>query len=183
METETPLPIALDREEVQLWRGQPRQGLVVRPADLFLIPFSLLWGGFAIFWEVSVLRMPAPGFFALWGIPFVLMGLYVIVGRFFVDAWRRQRTTYALTTTRVIIRTGTSLNSLDLRTLTNITVIERRDGTGTISFGPSNPLSSMLGGASWPGMPLALAFDMIADVQRVYGQIREAQRATTSRAG
>ena len=59
-----------------------------------MIPFSLLWCGFAVFWETMAMRMPGPFFgpglfFRLWGIPFVFVGLYFVFGRFFADALAR----------------------------------------------------------------------------------------------
>lgn len=165
----------LERGERQLWTGAPKQGLVLRAADAFLIPFSFLWAGFAVYWEVSVLRTSAPGFLALSGIPFVAAGAYISVGRFFVDSWRRAHTSYGLTSERVIIRSRTSMKSLNLRTLSDITLTERGDGSGTITFGPSVFPMAMLAGASWPGVPQVPAFEQIPDARKVYAQIREAQ--------
>ncbi len=55
-----------------------------------MIPFSIMWAGFALFWEFMVLMTDAPFFFKLWGIPFVLVGLYMLIGRFVVDAMQKE---------------------------------------------------------------------------------------------
>src|SRR5213596_908013 len=117
----------LARNERLLWSGQPRGGVRLRASDALFIPFSLMWGGFAFFWEASVLQQGAPGFMALWGIPFVLVGIYIILGRFFIDAAVRARTYYALTSQRVVILSGLwtrELKSLWLRTLPELSLKE-----------------------------------------------------------
>ena len=173
------LQFPLERGERQLWAGTPRLGVVLRQADLLMIPFSLLWCGFAVFWEVSVLRTGAPGFFALWGVPFVAWGIYVTAGRFFADAWRRGRTSYFVTSSRIVIVGGTftpSTKSLLLTTLSDVSMTERPDGTGTITFGATNPMFAMYAGMSWPGVPQVPSFEMIPDVRRVYGVVQTAQQ-------
>jgi len=181
--TTTSIQFSLDRGERQLWAGVPRQGIVLRPSDAFQIPFSLLWAGFAVFWEMSVVKSGAPVFFMLWGIPFLAIGFFAAIGRFWVDAWRRARTSYAVTTDRIIINAGLftpTSKSLNLRTLTDVTLQERADDTGTITFGNVPPFAAMYAGMSWPGMPQISAFEMISDARRVYSIIREAQRGAPS---
>jgi hypothetical protein len=183
--TTTSSQLALDRGERKLWAGVPRQGIVLRAGDAFLIPFSLLWGGFAVFWEASVVRTGASLFFMLWGIPFVLMGAYITVGRFWVDAWRRARTTYAVTSDRIIISSGgiaPTSKSLNLRTLSDVTLQERPDGTGTITFGAAPAFAGMFGGSSWPGVSPVPSFEMIPDARRVYAVVRDAQRGSVNNA-
>ena len=170
----------LESDERLLWSGVPKQGITLRPSDTVLIPFSLLWGGFAVFWEAGVLHSKAPGFFVVWGIPFVLVGLYLIVGRFFVDARQRAATAYGVTNTRVVIVSGLfsrTVKSLALRTLTDMTLSERRDGSGTISFGLPPVWGQWFANTSWPGTSAqqAPAFDLIADAKTVYSQLRAAQ--------
>jgi hypothetical protein len=181
---QTEIAQALDSGESLIWSGAPRQGLLLRPSDAYVIPFSLLWGGFAIFWEVSVLNTSGPNsqFMSIWGIPFVLVGLYIIVGRFFVDARIRARTFYGLTDRRAIIVSGLfsrTINSLPLRTLTDISLQERSDRSGTILLGRPQPYSSWSSGMRWPGMSQysTPAFEMIPNAKAVYVQLLEAQRA------
>ena len=68
--TTTDLRDRLVRDEKIIWSGRPAQGLLLTGRDGLLIPFSLMWGGFAIFWETSVLKLPqAPAVMKVWGVP------------------------------------------------------------------------------------------------------------------
>jgi len=133
------------------WTGAPAQGFRTSPQDLFLIPFSLLWGGFAIFWEATALNMSgAAPEFPLFGIPFVLVGCYFIFGRFFVDAWVRSRTVYAVTDRRALLLRqvfGETLNAVPLDQ--NVRLRAEQNGRGTLEFGPA---VSMFSGARSFGM-------------------------------
>jgi hypothetical protein len=178
-----PLQTELGPNEQLLWSGRPRQGLLLRGSDALLIPFSLLWGGFAVFWEAGVLSSGAPFFFILWGIPFVLIGLYITVGRFFLDAALRAKTFYGVTNQRAIIISGLfspTIKSLSLRTTSDIALEQYRDGSGTISFGSSAPFAGFYRGMPWPGVGQRLApeFERIPNAKVVYQTIRQAQQAT-----
>lgn len=174
----------LEPREKLLWAGQPAQGIKLRGSDIFMVPFSVLWGGFAIFWEYSVIEKGAPFFFMLFGVPFVFVGLYIMLGRFYVEAKQRGTTFYGVSNERVIIASGLfrkKVKSLNLRTLTDISLSESSNGIGTISFGNTSPFTTMFGGMPWPGMEqyMGPSFDLISNAKQVYQQIREAQRNAT----
>jgi len=179
----------LERElgsgEKLLWKGRPRGGVRLRASDLYLIPFSLLWGGFAIFWEYSVIvKIPkdeAVGwFFPLFGVPFVLFGLYFIFGRFLLDAKIRASSEYAVTNRRAIIVSGVfgrKVRSINIKSTPEITLAENADRSGTITFGP--PLSGRAAqrGLLFPGTSAQPAFEMIDDVRTVYEIIDKAKQS------
>lgn len=180
MEREQEISRELNAGESLLWSGRPRQGITLRGSDVFLIPFSLMWCGFAIFWESGVLGAGAPFFFKLWGIPFVLAGLYFVFGRFLTDSYQRKKTFYALTNERAIIVSGLlnrAVKSINLRTLSDLSIDERSDGSGSIVFGPSNSTYGFLRNSSWPGMGQNVpSFDLIENAKDVYQRIRMAQK-------
>jgi hypothetical protein len=72
------------------WAGSSDPAKLFAGRDAFLVPFSLLWCGFAVFWERSALTSGAPVFFVLFGAVFVLVGLHLVVGRFFVKRTDRR---------------------------------------------------------------------------------------------
>lgn len=170
----------LQPDEHLLWYGRPQQGLRFAPQDAFQIPFSLLWGGFAIFWEAGVLLRGAPLFFAIWGIPFVGMGLYLIAGRFFVDRARRAGTYYGLTSRRALIVKAArrrSATSIDLAAQQAVDFSENRAGRGTIGLGSASGRRVVLS-RSWPGsLASQPTFEEIEDARAVYNKLLEAQRA------
>jgi len=99
------LPLLRQGEQL-LWAGRPDPGVRFTGADAFLVPFSILWGGFAVFWELAAISQVKQPIFVLWGIPFVLVGLYFIFGRFIFKRRRKLATVYALTNRRAIVCTG-----------------------------------------------------------------------------
>lgn len=98
-------PRLLDGERIA-WEGQPYFGLILRPIELFLIPFSLLWGGFALFWNASVWTTNADLSFKLFGIPFFVAGIYITVGRFLLDMRIRKKWSTSLRTSAYSLRSG-----------------------------------------------------------------------------
>lgn len=162
-----------------IWAGKPKTGIVFRSPDLYLIPFSLLWGGIAIVWEVIAIST-GPLLFNLVGIPFVCLGLYLIVGRFFFDAKKRAGTTYGITKDRIIIKSGVfskDIQSFNIKMLSEITLIQKADNSGSIVLGPMHPIYNMLQGANWPGVNQAPMIELVADIKTVYDQIVALQRA------
>ena len=170
----------IGKNEKLLWAGKPKEGIVFRTTDLFLIPFSMLWFGFIIFWEYNVLKMGV-SIFALFGIPFFVIGLYMFAGRFVIDSLKRKNTLYGITDNRVIIKSGViskDMKSLNIKTISDLTFKEKKDGSGTITFGPTDFRYALFNGmGSWPGVKLPPSIEMIEDVRNVYNIILERQRS------
>lgn len=168
-----------------IWKGKPATGIKLRQSDIFVIPFSLVWGGFAIFWEISALtqipkREMVSFVFPLFGIPFVLMGIYLIFGRFIVDAKNRAKTEYAITNQRIIIKSGIFSNhvkTIKLSLIPETSFTEKSDGSGTIIFGESTPAVSVrINGHGSSDKHQAPSFEMIGNVRKVYELFQNAQK-------
>jgi hypothetical protein len=183
--TESVLEPHLVRDEGVLWNGRPDPRKRFTRSDVFTVPFSLMWGGFAIFWEASVIASGAPFFFALWGIPFVAIGLYMIGGRFFFKAWLRRRTLYAVTDRRVLRlvrrRSGDNVDAVFLDAIPAVNRELRADGSGSVVFGSASlqvransvlPAFAVSKGEEGP-----LSFEDIPDAARVAELVTELRRS------
>jgi len=161
------------------WTGRPNPSVIFHPEDWLLIPFSLLWGGFATFGLLQVsgisdllVNRPNPrfqSFMSLWVTPFALIGQYMIWGRFVYHRWEKKRTYYALTNRRALIVHG-GLRSRESSSayFENLLVVDKRvraDGIGSISFGGPVTGEWQWGKNKPPRPP---TFDDVNDVNSVY---------------
>jgi len=179
--------------ESVVWAGQPKTSVVFHKEDAFLIPFSLFWGGFAIFWEAGVSGMwgaQANGrwsFGILWGIPFVLIGQYLIWGRFLYAAWLKRRTHYAVTNRRVIVvQNGwkRQMASAYIDSLPTLAKEGGSSGTGVLRFvQPQRMGSNNRGWGAWNALsvgsvPTFVDIEDVDSVYRLVSDLRERARTT-----
>jgi hypothetical protein len=179
LEAEQVVAPVLGSDEELLWSGRPRSGIIFHRVDALLIPFSMVWAGLALFWEAAVIRAGAPVLMALAGLPFVGIGCYMMFGRFFADAVRRERTYYALTDKRALIvtkaRRALTIKEHRLGALVHLSVRAKSDGSGTIVFGTPQQHPVWLAGTAWPSVGEFPAFEAIENVQELHDRLRRAQ--------
>lgn len=192
-----------------LWAGKPKEGLMFRKSDWLAIPVSLVLLGAALkpYWDARSRTMHPTEMIGL--AIFVVLGVYLLIGRFFIDAYVRRDMVYGLTSHRALIiggLFGRQVLSIDLRTLQQTALTQRRNGLGTITFGPDGGLNSLLAGGFWIGgvwidlmgwfrqkpqddrcghfdrdddrpPPQPACFEAIADAAMVMAKIQQAQAA------
>jgi hypothetical protein len=132
----------LEMGERLLWYGKPdpKRGLW---ATIPLVLFAIPWTGFAVFWMAAASGLffedSEPGWislFALFGVPFVLVGLGMLTSPYWLYKKAKQ-TVYALTNRRAMIITGGSTKKVQSFTGNDMGVIERTErsnGIGDVIF-------------------------------------------------
>lgn len=180
------------------WAGTPNPSVIFHSDDWAMVPFSLLWGGFAIFWEAGALGYWGKGlrgggfswFMAIWGIPFIVIGQYMIWGSFLYDAWLKRRTYYAVTNRRILILQEGWKRKTNSMYLESIPTIER-DGTaiGTLWFGTKYPVIAGRGQKTRSmsrfeikDVPVFADIEDVGGVQRLVQDLRERARKESSSA-
>jgi hypothetical protein len=169
-------PYLAPNESVR-WSGRPAQGVAFRQSDMLFVPFSLIWCGFVIFWE-SLAVTSGEAFMMIWGVPFIAVGLYMVAGRFFYEAFVRSRTYYALTQNNALVLggfDGKKLTTVDLKALQELHLKQRNDGRGTIVFGPDTMSFGPF--ANRHAAPASPEFFSIEGAANVYAQVQQQRRA------
>jgi hypothetical protein len=137
----------LESGETLLWTGQPNPMRSVLGA-LPIMVFGLFFGGFAAFWIASPYLMMAhspngvshgpPLFFTLFGVPFFLIGLSMVLSP--LGVYRKSlRTAYGITNRRIVIIDGGMMNSFSVKSITpeqmaGRTRTQQANGSGDILF-------------------------------------------------
>jgi hypothetical protein len=131
------------------WAGMPNPRVVFHSDDWATIPFSLAWTGFFVFWEAQAFGFwqgtsrdnGTNALMVLRGIPFLVIGNYIVWGRFLSDAWLKRRTYYAVTNRRVLVLQEGRSRKTSTIFLEEIPQIEKEgNATGTLWFGTKCPV-------------------------------------------
>lgn len=181
----------LESGETILWQGRPRGGVIwadiLSAESLFGIPFT----AFALFWTAMASSMSGgdtgPGgpialLFPLFGLPFIVVGVYMLVGRLFWDAYVRRNTWYTLTSAGAFVATQTlGRRSLKRYPYDAMVEPELEDNTpGTVWFGEEIRLVRS-GGRNGPTRTreqrIRKGFRQIDEARSVYRMILEHRRA------
>ena len=167
-------------DEKLLWADKPARGIKFRSTDIFITLFSILWLSFSVFWVY--MASEANIIFALFGTPFILVGVYLLIGRYFYDALSRKNTVYGLTSTRIIKKSGlfkTHYSSVLLDSLPSLTYTEKPDGSGDISFGQTISSFRNSKDRNRGNFPL-VRIEFIQNVRSVHNKIADAKSRVRS---
>jgi hypothetical protein len=177
--------------ETVLWQGRPPTGILFRRRDLVVIPFTLMWTAGAFAWEARALGLWGKGdpnlCPAVCGLPFIAIGLFISVGRFYHEMKLRRQTAYLVTDQRILISCAIKYDSpfsLRYDQMPSVEFHTNADGTGTVGFGLRRNDVRETHGAMFEdfyglGEPM---FEHLADARTVYELVREQHDASLARA-
>lgn len=178
----------LNPGETIVWAGQPSPGRAMRSA-LPVLLFAIPWTAFSVFWTAMAGGMAwlsgdgpsAEGMFALFGLPFILVGIGMLLSPYW--AWRRaQKTMYLVTNQRAIVgtsaRDGFTIAGYLPDELADLTLTVRKDGSGSIDLRSDARRATEQASTSSPRIPFPPGrFADIPDVEKVFDRLRHLARS------
>ena len=142
-------------DERLLWTGKPVKEIKLLPSEKITMIFGAFWTAFSAFWiamayagtsEIEGGPLMA-NIFPLFGIPFLLTGLYLMIISPIRAKRKRKNIEYALTNKRVLIFYNSKVQSLQAfkyNEIQNISFGCDADGVGVVTF--LSVCATMVGG-------------------------------------
>ena len=186
----------LEPGETVLWQGQPMPGLVWRDMISDRLPIGIIFTLFSTFWIGVTIWMAATIdgplllrlLFPMAGLPFLGVGLYMLVGHLYWDALVRAGTWYTLTDRRAFIATDIlgrrKLDSYPIDEMTGLSLIDGIPGDvifATVTH--SRPRRVAAPNRSRNRLAKSsrrqIGFRRITEARKVWRMIRDRQAAMT----
>jgi hypothetical protein len=162
-----------------LWGGQPRPGWRLKPGDKMRLPVSVLFTLFVIYWTWQATTFTTPPNLWVMGVPFIFFGLYVSVGRYWIEAQQRNYTSYGITNQRVIIVCEwpfRRVTSILIHDIDHIFMDENTHNIGSIIFGMNVKTSTPFLPQRPKPKRFTPSFEAIPNVKQVYALIQSLQK-------
>lgn len=162
----------LEPGETLLWEGAPARGVRVTGSGVVMSIFGLLFLGFSVFWVsmATSMTMGMGGWaaFPFFGVPFVLIGLWLVFGHWAFDAYKRKRSRYAVTSRRALIARklyGRKMHSYPITRQSQIRLIKGK--LDTVNF------AEITRNGKNGTYVVPIGFRYISDGKKVYDLLRE----------
>jgi hypothetical protein len=133
------IPDEVERElragEKTQWIGHPIPAKFAIKEGTPIFLFGIPWTAFVVFWESMAIKSGSL-FMPLWGVPFVVVGLYMLTSPLW-EYLRAQRTIYVVSNQRLLILSGLlrrSRRSFAPPDIGSVEVDTDHDGVGSIFF-------------------------------------------------
>jgi hypothetical protein len=177
------LQAELTPSEQLAWSGQPARRYF-RKNDIIEFPFGIFWLAFSIFWTWGASghfdhqdKNAAP-WFGLFGVPFIAIGLYLVIGKFFYRRWKSSNTYFGITNKRVLVVTTVPRKKIVSGYLDSLPAITKsigRNGIGTLQFGNPAPAYAYWSRFPWSAEPAqdVPTFYDIPDADNVFAVVSD----------
>lgn len=147
-------------DEYEIWRGKSKGMSPTK--NLTMIPFGVFFLAFALFWTISA--SSAGGFFGVFGLPFIAVGMYMVFGENIVG----KKTYYVITNKKIYRSQAGRVDMVDLSNLPPMRTEGYKNGAGSIYFGEHHYRSN---GRNHYGVVFTIEnVDDIATVQRIISE-------------
>lgn len=129
-----------------LWTGKPDRLKLFTLADIFIIPFSILFMNIALHVEYALFSdLPENIYTLIYSVTintlFVLLGFYYTLGRYIYKFLLRKNTFYAVTNKRILIKSTffpKKLQTKFIKDTAGANIVMRNNNTGDIIFGKND---------------------------------------------